>query len=228
MALVASLLTLAGPHVAPTAHAATNGVPPVPVTGTYSHGTFKGTFALQQFTSRNGKLFAVGLLSGTLTATSGKRPSQTVKDTIELPVSTGSNPVSTGSPTPTTTPGASTTPTGSETPSPTPTPGVSTTPAGSQTPSPTTTPGSSTSSSREVAAAATDASCSVLHLVLGPLNLNLLGLQVTLNQVNLNINAIPGAGNLLGNLLCAVAGLLNGNAPAGALADLLNGVLGLL
>jgi hypothetical protein len=46
--------------------------------------------------------------------------------------------------------------------------------------------------------------------VLGPLNLDLLGLVVTLNQVNLVINAVPGAGNLLGNLLCAVAGLLNG------------------
>ncbi len=52
--------------------------------------------------------------------------------------------------------------------------------------------------------------CNVLTLVLGPLNLNLLGLVVTLNQVNLVINAVPGAGNLLGNLLCAVAGLLNG------------------
>jgi hypothetical protein len=77
-------------------------------------------------------------------------------------------------------------------------------------------------------AAAASASCNILHLVLGPLNLNLLGLQVTLNQVVLDITAIPGAGNLLGNLLCAVANLLNGNASANALAGLLNQILGIL
>lgn len=54
------------------------------------------------------------------------------------------------------------------------------------------------------------ATCPILHLVLGPLNLNLLGLTVHLNQVVLDINAQSGAGNLLGNLLCSVANLLNG------------------
>ena len=53
------------------------------------------------------------------------------------------------------------------------------------------------------------ATCPVLHLDLGPLNLNLLGLTVHLNEVVLDITAVPGAGNLLGNLLCSVAGLLN-------------------
>jgi hypothetical protein len=67
--------------------------------------------------------------------------------------------------------------------------------------------------------------CNVLDLVLGPLNLNLLGLVVTLNQVHLNITAVPGAGNLLGNLLCAVAGLLNGG---GALSGLLAQITSLL
>jgi hypothetical protein len=73
--------------------------------------------------------------------------------------------------------------------------------------------------------------CNVLDLVLGPLNLNLLGLVVTLNQAHLNITAVPGAGNLLGNLLRAVAGLLNGGGPSGALgriASLLNQILALL
>lgn len=59
-------------------------------------------------------------------------------------------------------------------------------------------------------------SCPVLNLVLGPLHLNLLGLVVDLNQVNLNITAVPGAGNLLGNLLCGVANLLNGTGATGA------------
>jgi hypothetical protein len=74
--------------------------------------------------------------------------------------------------------------------------------------------------------------CNVLDLVLGPLNLNLLGLVVTLNQVHLNITAVPGAGNLLGNLLCAVAGLLNGGGALsgvlGQIASLLNQILALL
>jgi hypothetical protein len=67
------------------------------------------------------------------------------------------------------------------------------------------------------------AGCPILHLVLGPLNLNLLGLRVTLNQVVLDITAIPGAGNLLGNLLCSVANLLNTQSILGQeLTGLLN------
>ena len=62
-------------------------------------------------------------------------------------------------------------------------------------------------------------------MVLGPLDLNLLGLAIHLNQVVLNITAIPGAGNLLGNLLCAVAGLLDN---PGGLAALLNQILAIL
>ncbi len=72
------------------------------------------------------------------------------------------------------------------------------------------------------------AGCQVLDLVLGPLNLNLLGLVVTLNQVHLNITAVPGAGNLLGNLLCAVTNLLNGGLLGGALTTLLNNLTTLL
>jgi hypothetical protein len=69
------------------------------------------------------------------------------------------------------------------------------------------------------------ASCQVLHLELGPLDLNLLGLMVHLDRVVLDITAQPGPGNLLGNLLCAVANLLNGNGPLGAIAGLLNQIL---
>ena len=57
-------------------------------------------------------------------------------------------------------------------------------------------------------------------------HLDLLGLNVDLNQVVLNITAVPGAGNLLGNLLCSVAGLLDGSGING-LANLLNRLLGL-
>lgn len=76
---------------------------------------------------------------------------------------------------------------------------------------------------------ATQAACDILSLVLGPLHLDLLGLVVDLNQVVLDITAVPGPGNLLGNLLCAVAGLLdNTSINTGVLANLLNQLLGLL
>jgi hypothetical protein len=71
-------------------------------------------------------------------------------------------------------------------------------------------------------------SCTILTLTLGPLDLNLLGLMVHLNQVVLNITAQPGPGNLLGNLLCSVANLLNGgnlSATLNQLVSLLNQIL---
>lgn len=64
------------------------------------------------------------------------------------------------------------------------------------------------------------ASCPILSLTLGPLNLNILGLDISLNTVVLNIVAIPGSGNLLGNLLCAIANLLNGSNLTGILDTL--------
>jgi hypothetical protein len=73
------------------------------------------------------------------------------------------------------------------------------------------------------------ATCNLLNLSLGPLDLNLLGLVVHLDEVNLIIDAVSGPGALLGNLLCAVAGLLDGPSLPGLndiLADLLNLILG--
>jgi hypothetical protein len=72
------------------------------------------------------------------------------------------------------------------------------------------------------------ATCDILHLVLGPLDLNLLGLVVHLDQVVLDITAQSGAGNLLGNLLCAITGLLDGSSTLGNLVELLNTLLALL
>ncbi|GAB3191293.1 hypothetical protein GCM10027261_00710 [Geodermatophilus arenarius] len=63
--------------------------------------------------------------------------------------------------------------------------------------------------------------CPILDLNLGPLDLNLLGLHVHLNEVVLDVEAIPGPGNLLGNLLCAIAGLLDGVDLGGVLGNLL-------
>lgn len=53
-------------------------------------------------------------------------------------------------------------------------------------------------------AAAAGQTCQVLNLVLGPLNLQLLGLQVSLNKVTLNLTATNGAG-VLGDLFCQLA-----------------------
>jgi hypothetical protein len=71
-------------------------------------------------------------------------------------------------------------------------------------------------------------SCPVLHLELGPLDVNLLGLTVHLDKVVLDITAQSGPGNLLGNLVCGVANVLNSNIAATALANLLNTLLGLV
>ena len=68
----------------------------------------------------------------------------------------------------------------------------------------------------------------ILHLELGPLDLDLLGLAVHLDRVVLDISAVPGAGNLLGNLLCSVVNLLNGGGALTQIAGLLNQILALL
>jgi len=70
------------------------------------------------------------------------------------------------------------------------------------------------------------AACPVLNLALGPVDLNLLGLEVSLDNCNdgpvtLAITAVPGAGNLLGNLICALTNALNGGVN-------INGLLAIL
>jgi len=71
-----------------------------------------------------------------------------------------------------------------------------------------------------VSAAATP--CNILNLDIGRIHLDLLGLVVDLSPIHLDVKAVPGAGNLLGNLLCAVAGLLDPNT---FLADFLDQLL---
>ncbi|WP_079508699.1 hypothetical protein [Mesobacillus jeotgali] len=70
--------------------------------------------------------------------------------------------------------------------------------------------------------------CQVLFLDLGPLFLDLLGLQLDLSQIVLDLTAVPGPGNLLGNLLCAVTGLLDGNGLLSDVSGLLGKLTGLL
>ena len=79
------------------------------------------------------------------------------------------------------------------------------------------------SDTSRVSAAAT--SCSILNLDIGRIHLDLLGLVIDLSPIHLDVTAVPGAGNLLGNLLCAVAGLLDPNT---FLADFLDQLLRVL
>jgi hypothetical protein len=69
--------------------------------------------------------------------------------------------------------------------------------------------------------------CTVLTLTLGPLDLNLLGLQVHLNQVVLTITANPAEG-ILGQLLCSLAGGLNLGGTLQQIVGLLNQILAAL
>jgi hypothetical protein len=85
------------------------------------------------------------------------------------------------------------------------------------------------------------ASCTILHLVLGPINLNLLGVTITLgggaaaNQpIVLDVTAHQGQG-LLGDLLCGIDNALGGtgvlsqlSSQLQALSSTLNSIISLL
>ncbi len=133
----------------------------VALTGTKG---FKGTYTIDRFASRGGKLVTYGTLKGTMRK-NGKTQRVSKKNVVMPATATGAGPA---------TPAKA-----AQVP---PIPGA----------------------------------CQVLNLVLGPINLNLLGLVVRTNQINVRIDAIPGGG-LLGDLLCAVTNLLN---PTGALGQL--------
>jgi len=80
--------------------------------------------------------------------------------------------------------------------------------------------------------AAPRGACAILNLALGPLDLTLLGLNVTLDNCNggpvtVDITGQTGRGKLLGNLLCE---LLDGNLLnlGATLQGILNQIVGLL
>jgi hypothetical protein len=75
--------------------------------------------------------------------------------------------------------------------------------------------------------------CALLNLSLGPVYLDVLGLQVALDDCNggpitLDITAVEGEGNLLGNLLCSVAHLLDDGGLLGDNGELLGNLGDLL
>jgi hypothetical protein len=73
--------------------------------------------------------------------------------------------------------------------------------------------------------------CQILSLTLQPIDLNLLGLRIRTSRIDLLIEGVRGAGNLLGNLLCGITGILDPNTvagtPLGQLTQILNALLAL-
>lgn len=78
----------------------------------------------------------------------------------------------------------------------------------------------------------TTGACQILNLTLQPIDLNLLGLRVRTSRIDLRVEGVPGAGNLLGNLLCNITGILDPQAatPAGPslITRILNALLALV
>ena len=148
---------VAGTATGATTTYALNTMQNVPVRGTAAGGrVFHGTVDIVDFRNINGRIMAIGNLTGRLVGPAGAVLGRVTNVRVRMPVtlSDGTNV--------------------------------------------------HTSLSPSAAGA-----CDILHLNLGALNVNLLGLIVHLDPVRLDITAQPGPGNLLGNLLCAVTGLLD-------------------
>jgi len=67
--------------------------------------------------------------------------------------------------------------------------------------------------------------CDVLHIQIGAVSINLLGLQVTTLPIDLDLSADPTGTNVLGHLVCTILDTLNNVI---GLVDLLNQLLALL
>ncbi len=80
-----------------------------------------------------------------------------------------------------------------------------------------------TAGALRTAAVAAQTTCPVLHIALGPVDVNLLGADVSLGAVTLDL--VGEQGTPLGDLVCAVSSLI-GNVAA--VVNLLNSLLGLL
>lgn len=182
----------------------------IPITGNSKGTVYTYSFTLNHFTAENGRLFAVGTLSG------GNLPSTAE---VSIPVRAGGEVGGGGG-------------NGGNGENNGAAPGGFGGGSGALERGTFTKDAVFQTSSTPVIVLAQQAQCPILSLTLGPLHLNLLGLVIDLNQVVLNINAQPGPGNLLGNLLCAVVNLLNNNPLPGnlaaSIAAILNAILAAL
>jgi hypothetical protein len=204
LALIIVLLSLA-PLSVTNAKDNSGGVS-VPVSGTFTDssggtGRFSGTFNLMRFAVVDNAIHAVGTLSGTATDSQGNIVASGLQ-TVSLPITAANGPAG---------PTAGTSQPQRER-------AVTYTKASFDRSATNTTP----------SAPVPQASCQILRLSIGAIDLNLLGLTVHLDPVLLIITAVPGPGNLLGNLLCAIANLLNGSGPLAQIVALLNQLLALL
>jgi hypothetical protein len=201
------VLLLLTPLSVTSAKHTTDGID-VPITGTFTDaaggvGKFSGTLTILRFAVVDNAINAVGVVTGTLTDSQGNVIS-TGFQTVSLPITVGNGPTTTASASPQT--GGS----------------VKFMKASYD---PSEERGFITEARTAPAAQLT---CQILFLSIGAINLNLLGLVVHLNPVLLIITAVPGPGNLLGNLLCAIVNLLNGTSPLSQIVALLNQLLALL
>jgi hypothetical protein len=208
LTLALSLLLIAPLHVAAAKDKDVKGLS-APVTGTFTDqsggaGKFVGTLTILRFAAVNNRVHAVGHINGTLTDAAGNVVA-TGLQTVSLPItlSGGAAPV----------------------------------PAAARTTPPSkpefmkasfTRTEPTASHTAASAPPAAQLSCEILRLSIGAINLDLLGLVVSLNPVLLVITAVPGAGNLLGNLLCAIVGLLDGIGTLAQIVNLLNQLLAIL
>jgi hypothetical protein len=159
----------------------------LPIAGVGTGGvTFNGTVAVQRFVQRDGRVFAIGAVSGSLSGPGGP-----IGTSIYLPVAF---PVHVGnSLTARAEPGRIY-------------------------------PSSVSSSYPDARVSFIQAStCGVLHLDLGAVNLNLLGVVVTTTPVTIDING--DTGGPLGNLVCSVLATVNNVV---GLVNLLNSLLSLV
>jgi hypothetical protein len=70
--------------------------------------------------------------------------------------------------------------------------------------------------------------CPILNLDIGRILLNVLGLEVDIAPISIDVTAVAGPGNLLGNLLCALVGLLDQNPLAAQVTLLLQQINAIL
>ena len=162
----------------------------LPLSGSGDGGVrFAGTVAVQRFVQRNGEVFAIGSVSGTVSG-----PAGTIGTSFLLPVSF---PVHVGD-------------------------GVTTRADGRLRPGALSAPAVG---ARVMLAQAT--TCGVLHLDLGAVDLNLLGVAVTTTPVTIDING--DTAGPLGNLVCtALATVNNVVGLVNVLNSLLSVVTGLV
>jgi len=159
----------------------------LPITGAGAGGaTFRGSVAVQRFVQRNGEVFAIGAISGSLSGPAGPIGTS-IAFPVALPVQVGNGLTARAE-------------------------RGRIDPASRRAPD---------SGARMILAQAT--TCGVLHLDLGAVNLNLLGVVVTTTPVTIDING--DTAGPLGNLVCAVLATVNNVV---GLVNLLNSVLGLV